>query len=226
MPKILLIEDEEDMRFVLTDNLQAEGYEVEGVGTGREGVARAASGEFALILLDLMLPDVNGFDVCKAIRARDTATPIMILTAKGAEIEKVVGLEVGADDYVTKPFGMPELLARIRALLRRAGGPAAHRLTVCQIGDAEADFTARELRRGARRQSLTRYEAELLRFLAQHRGQPVSRALILQAVWRTEPNAETRTVDNCIQRLRAKIEPDPGQPRHLLTVHGLGYKLV
>jgi DNA-binding response OmpR family regulator len=226
MAKILIIEDEEDMRFILADNLQAEGYDVEGVATGREGVARAESDEFALIILDLMLPDINGLEVCKAVRARDASTPIIILTAKGSETDKVVGLEVGADDYVTKPFGMPEFLARVKAAIRRAGGLSAQSLTECAIGDLKVDFPARELTREGRSESLTRYETELLRFLAQHRGAPVSRARILQAIWRTEPTTETRTVDNCIKRLRAKIEPVPARPRHILTVHGLGYKLA
>ena len=226
MANILIIEDEEDMRFVLSDNLLAEGYDVEAVATGREGAARALAGEFSLILLDLMLPDLSGLEVCKMIRAQNRTTPIIILTAKGEEIDKVVGLEVGADDYVTKPFGMRELLARIKAAMRRSGGLPGQQLTDCAIGDVRVDFGARELARGAARESLTRYEAELLRFLALNRGQPVSRARLLREVWRTERTAETRTIDNCVKRLRAKIEPAPASPRHILSVHGIGYKLV
>lgn len=226
MARILIIEDEEDMRFVLSDNLLAEGYEVETAATGRDGATRALAGDFALILLDLMLPDISGLEVCKAIRAQNRSTPIIILTAKGEEIDKVVGLEVGADDYVTKPFGMRELLARIKAAMRRSGGLPGQQLTECAVGDACVNFSTRTLTRGGERESLTRYETELLRFLVLNRGNPVSRARILREVWRTEPTAETRTVDNCVKRLRAKIEPVPAEPRHILSVHGIGYKLV
>jgi len=226
MASVLIIEDEEDMRFVLSDNLQAEGYEVETAACGRDGATKALAGEFSLILLDLMLPDINGLEVCKAIRAQNRLTPIIILTAKGEEIDKVVGLEVGADDYVTKPFSMRELLARIKAALRRSGGLPSQTLAECVIGDATVDFASREIIRGTAREGLTRYETELLRILAMNRGRPVSRARILQEVWRTDANAETRTVDNCVKRLRAKIEPAPAKPRHIVTVHGTGYKLL
>ena len=227
MPKLLVVEDDTDMQFVLADGLQAEGFAVECVAGGREAIAKALSGAFDLVLLDLMLPDISGIEVCKLIRAEDRALPIVILTAKGTEIDKVVGLEVGADDYVTKPFGMRELVARIKAVLRRAGRLYAEECAECVIGDARVDFRTRELVRGEARIRLTRHENSLLRFLAQHRGQAVSRSRILEEVWHTRESSEgNRTVDIYIARLRSKIESDPANPRHILTVRGLGYKLV
>jgi DNA-binding response OmpR family regulator len=226
MPRILVIEDEPDMQFILTDNLRAEGYQVEAVARGREGIAQALSGNFELILLDLMLPDINGIEVCKAIRAQDRDTPIVVLTAKGEEIDKVVGLEVGADDYVTKPFGMREFLARVKAALRRSGRLQGQSLKEARIGDARIDFTTRELSRGKEKGKLTRYETDLLRFLTENRGQVVSRKRILEEVWGSPEMEGSRIVDNYVARLRAKIEKLPDSPKHILTLHGSGYKLV
>lgn len=226
MARILIIEDEPDMQFILSDNLRSEGYEVEAVSRGREGIAQALSGNFAIILLDLMLPDVNGVEVCKAIRAHDRETPIIILTAKGEEIDKVVGLEVGADDYVTKPFGMREFLARVKAALRRSHRLHGEPLQDCRIGDVRVAFQARELTRGKEKIRLTRYENDLLRFLAENRGQVVARKRILEEVWGTAAGEGSRIVDNYVARLRARIEKLPDNPQHLLTVHGSGYKLV
>ena len=178
------------------------------------GTAHAGAGgqEFALdLLLDLMLPDISGLEVCKAIRSQNRATPIVILTAKGEEIDKVVGLEVGADDYITKPFSMRELLARIKAAMRRSGGLPVSRLDGMRDRRKRVDFAARELRADRKAEpDAVRDGAAAVSGDAP--GQPVSRARILQEVWRTEPNAETRTIDNCIKRLRAKIEPVPGSP--------------
>jgi DNA-binding response OmpR family regulator len=225
MQRILVVEDEADMRFVLSDNLQAEGYGVEAVGTGKQGIERGLSGDFALVILDLMLPDINGIEVCKKLRAKDQRTPIIILTARGDEIDKVVGLEVGADDYVTKPFGMREFLARIKAVLRRAEQSPAASVTETTIGDMHVDFRRREIRRGDRIETLTRYENDLLQLLAAHRAEPVSRRRILEAVWGADQSSGNRTVDNCIVRLRAKIESD-GSPGNIQTVHGVGYRLI
>ncbi|MCE9613119.1 MAG: response regulator transcription factor [Lentisphaerae bacterium] len=226
MAKILVVEDDPNLQFVLSDNLGADGYDVAVAATGREGIARALGGSVDLMLLDLMLPDISGLEVCRAVRARDASLPILILTAKSDEVDKVVGLEVGADDYITKPFGMRELLARVRAALRRRRGPEPDTIAECWIGAARLDFNTRELVRGNQTDSLTRYECDLARFLAAHRGQTVERERILAEVWGEEPTSGNRTVDNYIARLRAKVEPIPATPRFIITVHGTGYKLV
>ncbi len=226
MTSILVIEDEADMGFILSDNLGAEGYTVQVATTGRQGLQAALSGQYALVLLDIMLPDVNGIEVCKQIRARVPQLPIIMLTAKDAEIDKVVGLEVGADDYVTKPFSMRELLARVKAQLRRATQPAAEAPQACRIGESDVDFTRQELTRGDRREALTTHETALLQLLAANRGQPVSRKRIYQEIWGIEATPSNRAADNYIARLRAKLETEPAAPRHILTVHGSGYKLV
>jgi DNA-binding response OmpR family regulator len=226
MSRILIIEDEPDMQFVLADSLQAEGYEVGAASTGREGLRMLPAAEYDLVLLDLMLPDLNGFEVCKAIRAEDPRIPIIILTAKGDEIDKVVGLELGANDYVTKPFGMRELHARIKAALRTSTLSQAEPLRQCVIGDAEVDFVRAEIARGASREKLTRYECELLQFLAANRNKVVSRQRIMEEVWGRAADTSIRAVDNYMAKLRTKVEANPSRPRHLLTVHGAGYKLV
>jgi two-component system alkaline phosphatase synthesis response regulator PhoP len=226
MNDILVIEDEKDMRFILSDSLGAEGYRVHTASEGREGLKMALTREFDLILLDIMLPDLNGIEVCKLIRAQDSKIPILMLTAKGEEIDKVVGLEVGADDYITKPFGMRELLARIKAAIRRSSQTPVEIVTECVIAGMTVDFNKSEMTQGRRKKKLTRYENDLLRFLAVHRGSVVSRNRIAEEVWGREASPSSRTVDNYIARLRSKIEPTPAEPQHILTVHGEGYKLV
>jgi DNA-binding response OmpR family regulator len=226
MSKILIIEDEEDMQFILSDNLRAEGHDVDLAAGGREGLRRALEGGYGLILLDIMLPDLSGLEICKMIRARDRATPILMLTAKGDEIDKVVGLEVGADDYITKPFRMRELLARVKAALRRSGRLYPEAVPEVSLGELRIDFQRQEVSVGGRLQRLTPYESELLRFLAAHRGEVVSRERILETVWSVAPSPSNRTVDNFVARLSQKIETDPSRPRHVLTVHGEGYKLL
>ena len=226
MQRILIVEDETDMQFILTDNLEAEGYSVVAVGTGQDGLEKAGKGGFDLIILDLMLPDINGFEVCKQIRAEDPATPLIMLTAKGDEIDKVVGLEVGADDYITKPFAMREFLARVMAALRRGARQRPDALGSCRIGDAEVSFVRHEIALGDKRERLTRQENDLLRCLVENRGETVSRKTILEEVWGVEATSSNRTVDNCVARLRGKLEPDPGTPRFINTVHGAGYTLA
>ena len=226
MAKILVVEDEKDMQFVLSDNLEAEGHEVDVTASGREAVSKALSGEYALVLLDIMLPDISGIEVCKLIRSENTSIPIVILTAKGEEIDRVVGFEVGADDYVTKPFSIRELIARIKAALRRAGQLLPAGLRECAIGEVTINFSRHEMSVDGRTERLTRYESELLQFLVANRGQVVPRDRILVDVWGVDPSPANRTVDNYIARLRGKLEPDPSQPRHILTVHGKGYRLV
>jgi len=226
MARILVVEDEQDMQFVLSDNLETEGYETDVTASGREAVGKALSGEYALVLLDIMLPDINGVEVCKLIRAENATIPIVILTAKGEEIDKVVGLEVGADDYVTKPFSIRELLARIKAALRRAGQLHPEGLRECTIGKVAVSFARHEITVDERTERLTRYESDLLHFLVANRGQVVPRDRILREVWGLDPTPGNRTVDNYIARLRGRIESDPSHPQYILTVHGKGYRLV
>jgi DNA-binding response OmpR family regulator len=212
---ILVIEDEPDMVMGLRDALAFEGYEVLTAGEGEEGIRLARRHRPSLVVLDLMLPDLNGYRVCEEIRGFNPTVPIIMLTARSQEADKLRGFESGADDYVTKPFSVAELLARISAVFRRteaaAERPEAGRLA---IGEVVVD-----LRLGF-------YEVEILRFLAERDGSPVSRDDILDRVWGIEANPTNRTVDNFIVKLRRKIEKNPNKPRHILTVYGQGYKLV
>jgi DNA-binding response OmpR family regulator len=229
MKRILVIEDEPQMRLGLRDNLELEGYEVETAVDGDEGLLKAAAFSPDLVILDVMLPKKNGFDVCRDLRARSVTTPIVMLTARSAETDKVLGLELGADDYVTKPFSITELLARVRAVLRRAGaGAGAPKPTadVMQIGDLEVDFKLHQARRGKVRIEFTAREFDLLRYFVQHTGQVVTREQILNEVWGYEEFPTTRTIDNFVAKLRQKIEPSPHAPEHILTIHGSGYKFV
>jgi len=225
MKRILVIEDEPQMLLGLRDNLELEGYEVETAGDGDEGLAKAASFSPDLVILDVMLPRKNGFDVCRELRARANPTPIVMLTARSAETDKVLGLELGADDYVTKPFSITELLARVRAVLRRAGSQKPQTDSV-RIGDIDVDFKLHQARRGKARIEFTAREFELLRYFVQHIGQVVTREQILNEVWGYEEFPTTRTIDNFVAKLRQKIEKAPHAPEHILTIHGSGYKFV
>ena len=223
--RILVVEDEPQMRLVLRDNLELEGYEVITAASGDEGVIKARSDTPDLILLDLMLPRKSGFDVCREVRARDGRVPIIILTARSQDSDKVLGFELGGDDYITKPFSIVELLARVRSALRRTSGrPAA--IDTCGIAGIEFDFRAQQARRGDERLDFTALEFDLLRYFVAHRGEVINRDEILTHVWGREAPRMTRTVDNFVARLRQKIEPRPHQPEHILTVHGSGYKFV
>ena len=227
MKKILVIEDEPQMRLGLRDNLELEGYEVETAIDGDEGLLKAASFAPDLVILDVMLPKKNGFDVCRDLRARSITTPIVMLTARSAETDKVLGLELGADDYVTKPFSITELLARVRAVLRRTGtGAPQPTADVIRIGDIEIDFKLHQARRGKVRIEFTAREFDLLRYFVQHTGQVVTREQILNEVWGYEEFPTTRTIDNFVAKLRQKIEHAPHAPEHILTIHGSGYKFV
>lgn len=223
--RILIIEDEPDLLRGLELNIQAEGYWVLSEKRGDSGVKRALNDHPDLVLLDVMLPGLNGFDVCRQLRREGFDAPIIILTAKAEEVDRVVGLEIGADDYVTKPFSIRELLARIRVRLRRHphAGAAGSKL---RFADIEVDFDKYEAHRGGRRVELTGKEFEVLRFLAQHRGEIVTRDRLLDEVWGYENYPTTRTVDNHILRLRQKLEENPSDPRHILSVYGEGYKFV
>jgi two-component system alkaline phosphatase synthesis response regulator PhoP len=220
--RILIIEDEPDLLRGLALNLKAEGYGVLTATRGDAGVEQALRDRPELVLLDVMLPGMNGLDVCRELRRKGFEAPIIMLTAKAEEVDRVVGLEIGADDYVTKPFGIRELLARIRARLRRHA-PAAVAL---RLGPAEIDFDKHEATRAGQRVELTGKEFDVLRLLARHRGEIVTRDRLLEEVWGYETYPTTRTVDNHILRLRQKLEEDPSNPRYILSIYGEGYKLV
>ena len=221
--RILVIEDEPDLLRGLELNLKAEGYGVLTASRGDNGIEQALLERPELILLDIMLPGMNGLDVCRELRKRGFDAPIIMLTAKAEEVDRVVGLEIGADDYVTKPFGVRELLARIRARLRKRPGQDDAKL---RFGQVEVDFARHEVTNRGKRVELTGKELEVLRLLAYHRGEIVSRDRLLEEVWGYESYPTTRTVDNHILRLRQKLEENPSDPRHILSVYGEGYKLV
>ncbi len=222
MTRILVVEDEPAIALGLEDDLTLEGYEVELVSDGLIATQRAKDGEFDLIVLDVMLPGRDGLDVCREVRRRGVRTPILMLTARAHEAEKVLGLELGADDYVTKPFGTRELRARIKALLRRAAAPAAG--DVIRFGDVEVDFGRGELRRAGVTMELTPLEFKLLEVFIRSRGRVLSRESLLDQAWGPQTFASARVVDNHIANLRRKIEVDPAAPRYLLNVRGLGYR--
>lgn len=225
MKRILVIEDEPQMLLGLRDNLELEGYDVVTAADGEEGLAKAASSHPDLVLLDVMLPRTNGFDVCRTLRERANGTPIVMLTARSAETDKVLGLELGADDYVTKPFSITELLARIRAVLRRSGARPQMQ-DVVRIGDLDVDFKRHQARRGRQKVEFTAREFDLLRYFVRHTGAVVTREQILNEVWGYEEYPTTRTIDNFVAKLRQKIERAPHEPEHILTIHGSGYKFV
>jgi DNA-binding response OmpR family regulator len=227
--KILIIEDEPHIVLGLSDALEFEGFAVVSAGKGKDGIQIARTEKPDAVLLDLMLPDTNGFKVCEELRRWDPFVPIIMLTARGQEIDKIRGLDAGADDYVTKPFSVGELIARLRALFRRASRPAEAAAEVFTVGDVTVNMTAHTVTRGAhgsQGEQLSFYEVELLRLLHERTGQPVSREEILQKVWGIEAGPSNRTVDNFIVKLRKKIERSPDKPEHILTVYGYGYKLV
>jgi DNA-binding response OmpR family regulator len=220
--RILLVEDDADLARGLSFNLRHEGYDVTVAGTVKDGRRAAGKGDVDLVLLDLALPDGDGLEILKGLRGAGSRVPVLCLTARGQETDVVMGLGTGADDYVTKPFGLAELFARIAALLRRAGPAAAETL---RLGEAEVDLAARRVRRAGKEEDLTPVETDLLRYLLARRGQAVERERILQDLWGVASRHETRTLDNHVARLRKKLEADPARPRLLVTVHGAGYRL-
>jgi len=224
--KILLIEDEPGLCFTLSDRLQKEGYSVEVCSDGESGFNQAANQAYDLILLDLMLPKKSGFDVCRDLRQMGLAIPILMLTARDQTIDKVLGLKIGADDYLTKPFEMLELLARIEALLRRATRAFTSTPLLYQFGSVRVDFRKTEVLRNGEPLALSAKEFQLLRYLIDHKGETLSRETLLQEVWGYSAIPYTRTVDVHIAWLRQKLEDDPKQPQWILTVHGLGYKFA
>jgi DNA-binding response OmpR family regulator len=224
--RVLIVEDEPDIVRWLTDALEFEGFDVVSKGFGKDGVRVMRDKGADCVILDLMLPDINGYAVCEEIRAFNALVPIIILTARGQESDKIRGLDAGADDYVTKPFSVAELLARIKAMFRRLSRSAAPEEETFAIGDAVIDAKKHTLTRARKEQPLTFYEVELLRLLYERRDQPVARDEILEKIWGVDGRGHNRTVDNFIVKLRKMIEDDGKEPRHILTVYGHGYKLV
>ncbi|PYP89648.1 MAG: DNA-binding response regulator [Blastocatellia bacterium AA13] len=223
--RILLIEDEPGLVLTLTHRLASEGYEVTTSRDGQSGFDMARAETFDLILLDVMLPGKNGFDVCRDLRQQNVQTPVLMLTARGQVVDRVVGLKLGADDYLTKPFEMIELLARIEALLRRAPASGACADSF-QFGLIRVDFRKAELRRDGEPVELSAREFQLLRYFIEHRGAALSREELLNDVWGYQSMVTTRTVDVHVAWLRQKIEQSPRHPQYILTVHGIGYKFT
>ena len=225
MARILLVEDEPQMQRGLRDNLEFEGHEVTAAGDGSSGCQILLRESFDLVILDVMLPQMSGFDVVRKAREKGVRTPILMLTAKGEEIDKVLGLELGADDYVTKPFGLRELIARVNALLRRAVSSGRDDTTML-LGDIAVNFATYNGSKNGKNFSMTAKEFETLKYLWQHKNETVSRDDLLTNVWGYGEAITTRTVDNFILKIRQKIEDDFSHPKIILTVHGTGYKLI
>lgn len=225
--RILIVEDEPDMAMGLRDNLEFEGYEVLTAEDGEQGIVVALEERPHCVVLDIMLPGIDGFETCRRLRNRGFRAPVLMLTARSQELDKVRGLELGADDYITKPFGLKELVARIRAALRRfnEGGPRFSPEQVA-LGKAKVCFATNRVRRGRREIPLGHYETEILRYLYSHAGEVVPRRDLLKEIWGLENEPMNRSVDNHIVSLRRKIEERPTSPRHILTIHGIGYKLI
>lgn len=223
MPKVLIVEDDDSMIAALRDGFEYEGYTVSLARDGAAGLRQASETAPDLIILDVMLPKMSGLDVCREIRKGGNTVPIIMLTARGQEIDKVLGLKLGADDYVTKPFGFLELMARVEAVLRRATGRPVQ-VESFEFGSVKADFKRCEVRRNGKLLDLSAREIRLLQYFIEHRGEVVSRDRLLDAVWDYDSAPLTRTVDMHVAKLRKKIEDKAAQPRYLVTVHGRGYK--
>ena len=228
MKKILIVEDEPNMVRGLKDNLEFEGFEVDTAMEGDAGLFKILHSVYDLILLDVMLPGISGFDICKTARKEGINTPIILLTAKGEEIDKVLGLELGADDYITKPFSLRELLARIKAILRRAISEkeANTENEFVQIGKIKVNFKSYTAFDGSGEVNMSHKEFEVLHYLYMKAGKTVHREDLMNDVWGIEFEISTRTIDNFILKLRQKIEVDPNNPKIIFTVHGMGYKMI
>lgn len=222
--KILIVEDESDMLNGLRDNFEYEGYQVIAVKDGEEGLKRATADKPDLVVLDVMLPKISGLEVCKRLRQR-SRVPILMLTARGQEVDKVAGLETGADDYVTKPFSIRELLARVKALLRRSD-PGRQPIQGYSFGGVTVDFVTHQATRNGKPMEFSTKELDLLRYFILHRGETLSRDRLLEDVWGYENYPTTRTVDTHVMKLRQKVEEDASHPKFILTLHGTGYKFV
>ncbi len=226
MARIVIVEDEPDLAMGLRDNLEFEGHEVAHAPDGKTGLRLVKQKPTELVLLDIMLPDIDGFEVCRRLRAAGYTMPIIILSARGQEIDKVRGLELGADDYVTKPFSLRELLARVHATLRRSAGSTAARHAGFTVGGRQVDLVRQIVVSPEGDLPLGYYESEILRMLYEHVGEAVPRNDMLTRIWGVGVGPADRTIDNHIVSLRRKLEPDPAKPRHILTAHAVGYKLV
>ncbi len=228
MTRVLIVEDEPQMVTGLKDNFEIEGYQVDVAADGESGLRKILEGCFDMVILDVMLPNLSGFEVCKAVRKKGDSTPIILLTARGEEIDKVLGLELGADDYITKPFSIRELIARIKAVLRRRDDAemAKGKSKSVTIGKLEVNFSAYNAFDNSGQVEMSHKEFEILNFLWSKRNTTVSRDEILRIIWGFEESPTTRTVDNFIVKLRQKIETNPNKPQTILTVHGIGYKLI
>jgi len=225
--RLLLVEDEPGLQLALSDRLSAEGYSVETAGDGNTAVTRATGEPFDVIVLDVMLPGRDGFDVAKTIRQQGIQTPILMLTARTQVVDRVVGLKLGADDYLTKPFETIELLARIEALLRRVpSGSSGMSLERYQFGDISVDVRKAEVKQKGEMVDLAAKEFQLLKYFIEHRGATISRDELLHEVWGYHATPSTRTVDVHVAWLRQKLEPNPRVPQYILTVHGMGYKFA
>lgn len=222
--RILLVEDEIGIRVTLADRLRSEGYEVETAEDGERGLELARQGGFDLFLFDIMMPKKNGLDLCRDIRQLGIVTPILMLTAKTQTVDKVIGLKLGADDYMTKPFDMLELLARVEALLRRSANTLGAETVICEFGDIKLDTRRTEVTRAGEPLALSAKEYQLLLYFTQHPGTTLSREVLLREVWGYEALPTTRTVDVHIAWLRQKLEPNPQKPRWITTIHGMGYR--
>jgi DNA-binding response OmpR family regulator len=225
MNRILVIEDDPAIRRGLSDNLTFESYDVDSVASAEDGYKILENAEPDLVILDVMLPGMSGYDLCRRLRREGFTVPILMLTARGDEFDRVMGLDMGADDYVTKPFSILELLARVRALLRRAA-PDEELQEKIEFGDVRIDFRKFETEKNGSNVSLSRKEYGLLQLLASRAGEVVTRDELLDVVWGADHFPSTRTVDNHVSMIRAKLENTPSDPDHLITVHGVGYKLV
>ena len=222
--RVVVVEDEPTISLGLVTGLRKAGYQVEAFGTGDEALPVLLAEPADLLILDLMLPGIDGLDVLRKYKSAHPAAQVIILSAKSEEFDRVIGLEVGADDYVTKPFSLRELLARIRARLRNRAGPSAARTPTYRFSEIEVDLRKRVLTRNGTEMRLTTHEAGVLEYLIRNQGRDLSREELLEHVWGYSPNMATRTVDNQILKLRKKIEEVPSDPRHILTVHGTGYR--
>ncbi|MFH1790392.1 MAG: response regulator transcription factor [Candidatus Omnitrophota bacterium] len=227
--KILVIEDERPILKGLMDNLKEEGFDVVGESLGKNGLNTAIGENVDLVLLDLMLPDMSGLDICKEIKKKKITLPIIMLTAKSKESDKILGLELGADDYITKPFSINEVLARIRAVLRRVvvhDKAKKEKLEGYEFGEVKIDFVKLESSKGKRKLKLSKREYEVLEYLIKRRGEVVTRNDLLDVVWGYETFPTTRTVDNFVARIRKQIEKNPARPQYLLSIRGAGYKFI
>ncbi len=221
---ILVVEDDESIVLGLQMNLEAEGYRVTIATDGEAGLEKAMSNGFDLVILDVMLPKMNGFEVVRSIRQRGQSVPVIMLSARGAEMDKVMGLELGAEDYITKPFGLAELLARVRAVLRRDGIARVKNARIVNAGELVINAGTRQVMRGDELIPLTATEFDVLWCLVEATGRVLSREEILSQVWGPQHHGTLRTIDNFLLHLRSKLETDPAEPRHLLTVRGVGYR--